>query len=98
MATPKNDYETRFWFEHSSGHRLYPYRLVNRDTGKATFRVAKAGTGANRKENQIELDDVEEVYRHVFGHGWSVRLRGQNPKLNGLYNAKGYSIVKTSES
>ncbi|WP_374012005.1 hypothetical protein [Pseudoxanthomonas koreensis] len=98
MAAPTNDLDTRFWFQHSNGQRLYPYRLVNRNTGKATFRVAKPGTGANRKENQIELDDVEDVYRHVFGHGWSVRLRGHDPKLNGLYNAKGYSIVRTSES
>lgn len=98
MGTPKHEVETRFWFQHSSGQRLYPYRLVNRDTGRATFRVAKPGTGANRKENQIELEDIEDVYRHVFGHGWSVRLRGHNPKLNGLYNAKGHSIVKTSES
>jgi hypothetical protein len=98
MKDPTNDIDPRFWFEHSSGQRLYPYRLVNRDTGRATFRVAEPGTGANRKKNQIELDDVEDVYRHVFGRGWSVRLRGHDPKFNGLYNAKGYSIVKTSES
>ncbi|MGY1408770.1 hypothetical protein ACW5EG_04210 [Luteimonas sp. A611] len=98
MAKPTNDIDPRFWFEHSSGQRLYPYRLLNRDTGKATFRVAKPGTGANRKENQLELHDVEDVYRHVFGHGWSVRLRGPDPKFNGLYNARGHSIVRTSES
>ncbi len=88
----------RFWFQHRNGERLYPYRLVNRDTGKATFRVARPGTGANRKHNQIELDDVEEVFRHVFALGYSVRLRGEDPKFNGLYNARGYSIARTSES
>jgi hypothetical protein len=93
-----NDIHLRFWFEHASGQRLYPYRLLNRDTGKATFRVAKPGTGANRKENQLELEDVEEVFRYVFGKGWSVRLRGQDPRFNGLYSQNGYSIARTSES
>jgi hypothetical protein len=93
-----SDYETRFWFEHQSGNRLYPYRLKNRDTGRSTFRVAKPGTGANRKENQSELDDVEEVFRHVFSLGYSVRMRGDDPKFNGLYARDGYSIVRTSES
>src|SRR5690606_8207335 len=98
MSHPHNVIDPRFWVEHSSGQRLYPYLLLNRDTGRATFRVAKPGAGANRKENQVELEDVEDVYRHVFGHGWSVRLRGRDPKFNGLYNAKGYSIIRTSES
>ena len=60
--------------------------------------MAKPGKGANLKENQIELDDVEEVFRHVFGLGHSVRLRGLDPKLNGLYSPNGHSIVRTSES
>lgn len=58
-----------FWFVHTNGERLYPYRVRNRDTGKATFRVARPGRAANRKEHQVELADVDEVFRHVFGHG-----------------------------
>lgn len=96
--TNTNGYDIRFWFLHRNGTRLYPYRLKNRDTGRATFRVAKPGTGANRKENQIELDDVEEVFRYVFGLGYSVRLRGADPKFNGLYSQHGSSISATSET
>lgn len=90
--------DTRFWFEHEKGIRLYPYRLKNRTTGRVMFRVAKPGTGANRNVNQIELDDVEDVFRHVFGMGYSVRMRALDAKFNGLYNKDGYSIVRTSES
>ena len=93
-----SDYHTRFWFQHESGKRLYPYRLRNRDTGRIAFRVAKPGAGANRKVNQVELDDVEEVFRHVFSLGYSVRMRGEDPKFNGLYARDGHSIVRTSES
>lgn len=61
------------------------------------FRVAPPGTGANRNENQTMLDDVDEVYRYVFGKGWSVRLCDENGENGGLYNKDGHSIVGTSE-
>ncbi len=91
-------FDTRFWFEHRKGIRLYPYRLKNNATGRIAFRVAKPGAGANRNFNQLELNDVEEVFRHVFGLGYSVRMRALDPRFNGLYNKDGYSIVRTSES
>ncbi|TZF90683.1 hypothetical protein [Cognatilysobacter lacus] len=88
----------RFWFEHQSGRRLFPYRSVERQTGRWAFRVAPPGTGANRVVNGQLLDDVEDVYRHVFGKGWSVRLCDADGKYDGLYNKDGHSIVRTSES
>lgn len=88
----------RFWFEHESGRRIYPYKSVERNTGRWAFRVAPPGTGANKKINQTLLDDVEEVYRHVFQKGWSVRLCDENGQFDGLYNKDGHSIVRTSES
>lgn len=87
----------RFWFQHQSGRRIYPYRSVERNSGRWAFRVAPPGTGANKTINQTLLDDVEEVYRHVFHKGWSVRLCDENGKYDGLYNKDGYSIVGTSE-
>jgi hypothetical protein len=93
-----NPIDLRFWFEHRNGKRLYPCRLTNQMTGRVAYRVARPGTGANRNENQIELDDVEEVFRYVFALGCSVRLRGHDPKFNGLYSPHGHSIVRTSES
>lgn len=87
----------RFWFKHESGRKLYPYRSVERHSGRWAFRVAPPGTGANRTENQTLLDDVEDVYRHVFGKGWSVRLCDADGKYDGLYNPGGHSIRGTSE-
>jgi hypothetical protein len=88
----------RFWFEHKSGRRLYPYKSVENNSGRWAFRVAPRGTGANLNINQTLLDDENEVYRHVFGKGWSVRLCDENGKFGGLYNKDGHSIIKTSES
>lgn len=86
-----------FWFEHSSGRKLYPYRSAERQSGRWAFRVAPPGTGANRTENQTLLEDVEDVHHFVFGKGWSVRLCDAEGKYNGLYNKDGYSIVRTSD-
>lgn len=88
----------RFWFEHKSGRRLYPYRSIERNSGRWAFRVAPPGTGANKKINQTLLDSEDEVFRYVFGKGWSVRLCGEDGKCDGLYNKDGYSIIGTSES
>jgi hypothetical protein len=87
----------RFWFKHVSGERLYPYKSKDQRTGRLAFRVAPGMTGANRVENQTQLDDVEEVYRHVFGKGWSVRLCSLDRTIEGLYSKDGYSIVSTSK-
>lgn len=87
----------RFWFQHESGRRLYPYKSIERRSGRWAFRVAPPGAGANKTINQTLLEDVEEVYRHVFGKGWSVRLCDENGQYDGLYNKDGYSIVGTSE-
>lgn len=87
----------RFWFEHESGRRLYPYRSTERNSGRWAYRVAPPGTGANKTINQTLLDDVDEVYHHVFDKGWSVRLCDEDGKYDGLYNKDGYSILGTSE-
>jgi hypothetical protein len=85
----------RFWFEHESGRRLFPQRQKNQQTGCALYRVGK-GAGANQVKNQLELDDIEDVYRHVFRHGWLVRMRAADG-WNGMYGKGGRSIVRTSE-
>src|SRR3546814_17573461 len=65
----------RFWFEHQSGKRLYPYKLRDLRSGRVAFRVAPGAAGANKVENQTQIDNEEEVFRHVFGLGWPVRMR-----------------------
>lgn len=94
----ENRISDRFWFEHESGKRLYPYKLQDRRSGRVAFRVARGAKGANKTINQTQLDDVDDVYRHVFGKGWSVRMRSIDRTVEGLYNKDGHSIVRTSES
>jgi hypothetical protein len=62
-----------------------------------TYRVAVGQAGANKVVNQVQLDDVEDVYRHVFGKNYSVRMCSVDGKTEGLYAKDGYSIVRTSE-
>src|SRR3546814_2820468 len=57
----------RFWFEHQSGKRLYPYKLRDLRSGRVAFRVAPGAAGANKVENQTQIDNEEEVFPHVFG-------------------------------
>ncbi len=88
----------RFWFQHSSGTRLYPCKVKDLRNGRIAFRVAPGAKGANKTVNQTQLDEADDVYRHVFGRGWSVRMRSLDGKIEGLYNKDGYSIVRTSET
>src|SRR3546814_5405589 len=87
-----------FWFEPQSGQRLSPYKLRDLRSGRVAFRVAPGAAGANKVENQTQIDNEEEVFRHVFGLGWSVRMRSLDGSLEGLYNKGGYrSEEHTSE-
>lgn len=88
----------RFWFEHQSGKRLYPYKLRDLCSGRVAFRIAPGAAGANKVENQTQVNGEEEVFRQFFGLGWSVRMRSLDGSIKGLYNKDGYSIVRTSES
>lgn len=98
MRQPTNRISQRFWFEHESGKRLYPYKLRDRRSGRVAFRVAPGAKGANKVENQTQLDDENEVFRHVFGKGWSVRMCSLDRTVDGLYSKDGHSIIRTSES
>ena len=89
---------TRFWFQHESGVRLYPYKVKHRRSGNVAFRVAPGRKGSNLTANQTELKDVEDVFRHVFGKGWAVRMCSMDRQVEGLFNKNGYSIVRTSET
>ena len=101
MTSNRDDLERldrSFWFIHKGKTKIYPYRLKSRQTGKIAFRVAPPGTGANLTKNQLQLDDVRDVIRHVFEHGWSVRMRSPDWEVDGLYNKDGYSISSHSMS
>lgn len=64
-----------FYLEHSSGARLYPVRMRNRDTGKLTFRISSRG---NTKAEGREIEDESELYRLVASGTYSVRVAALN--------------------
>lgn len=89
---------TRFWFEHKNGKRLYPYRQRDQVTRRHTFRVAEARAGNSRAKFEVQLDDIEEVYRYVFELGYAVRLKAMDGSSKALYSKTGHSITRTSET
>lgn len=80
-----------FYFEHDSGDRLFPVRLLNRSTGTQAYRVSRDG---NTKADHIELQDDQELLRHVRDLGYSARARCKESGRNGLYSPAGHSIVR----
>lgn len=83
------DHSELFYLEHESGDRLFPVRILNRTTGRRSFRVSPAG---NTKQDHIELDDEADVLRHVTELGFLVRARCPDSGRNGLYSAQGRNI------
>src|SRR3546814_1342992 len=86
----------RFWFEHQSGKRLYPYKLRDLRSGRVAFRVAPGAAGANKVENQTQIDNEEEVFRHVFGLGWSVRMRSLDGSRSEEHTSELQSLMRIS--
>src|SRR3546814_14188869 len=74
----------RFWFEHQSGKRLYPYKLRDQRSGRVAYGVAPGAAGANKAENQNHIDNEEEGHRHVVDIGRSVRKTTTNGSWGGL--------------
>ena len=93
----ENPISHRFWFEHETGVRLYPYRLLDRTTGRQYFQVTPDAKGPEQNKSQIQLDSEDEVFDHVFHKGWSVRMCSMDRSLRGLYNKESPSIVRTSK-
>jgi|GEM_PF-2089300 len=89
---------TRFWFEHKSGKRLFPYVLKDRITRRLTYRVAESRQGNSKAKYEVQLDDIEDVFRYVFDEGYVVRLKAMDGMFAALYSTTGRNIVRTSES
>lgn len=89
---------TRFWFEHKSGKRLFPYMLKDLTTRRLAYRIAESRNGNSKAKYEVQLDDIEDVFRYVFDEGYVVRLKAIDGSLAGLYSTTGRSIVRTSES
>lgn len=72
-----NRLDTSFWLEDSDGKLYFPARILNRQTGRATFRVSNKG---NLAASAIELTDVDAVADHVVRRGYSVRAVEQGKR------------------
>lgn len=82
-----------FYLIHSSGDKLYPYQLKNRETRELAFRVAAPGKRDAHGLSQ-ELTDISEVMSLVVEHGYSVRAKSLvDSARHGSYRLTGREIT-----
>lgn len=75
------NFSTKLVFHHSSGDRLYPVRMRNRDSGVNAFRIA---IGSNTKADHIEIENEEEINRAALA-GKKIRCSSLDRKRKGIY-------------
>lgn len=82
---------------HSSGVKLYPVRMKNRDTGTVAYRLSKKG---NTKPDSIEVVDEDDMILKVLEQGYAVRARTVEPNsqggISGLYKINQQAIYNYS--
>jgi hypothetical protein len=84
----------KFYLAHKEGHKLYPIRIKNRETGKLAFRVSEGGTRGNTKEIGLEITDENQVKNYVLKKGFAVRVSTVNKSVQGLYKVGQRSILE----
>jgi hypothetical protein len=65
-------FASTFHLVHRDGRKLVPVRMLNRDTGRVAFRVAKKG---NTKDGQLEIFDEDELLRLCETGQYQVRVQ-----------------------
>jgi len=74
-----SDLESGTWLRRLAvGHgddTRYPVAVMNRDTGRVSYRLSRPGEG-NKKSVAIETDDEETVIEAVLKKGYGVRVSG----------------------
>lgn len=93
-AENKNIFSNAFYLCHSSGDKLYPIKMKNRDTGAVAFRVSLKG---NTKTASIEVASDDEMKRYVLEHGYAVRASTLDKKRHGLFKVGQRSIESVVE-
>lgn len=66
--------DKRFVLVADNGDKLYPYKKVQRKTGRYGFALTKPGE-QDRKGQGTYTDRISEVIRRVVNEGWSVRVK-----------------------
>ena len=57
------------------------------------YRVAKSGDG-NTTDAEIACRDLDEVAQYVDAGGYSVRMKSDKPKVEGLYTSDQIEVVR----
>lgn len=83
-----------FYLEHKTGHKLYPVKVKNRESGVVAFRVSVGGKKGNTKEIGQEVHSEQELEKYVKELGYAVRAATKNGEIKGLYKIGHRSIVK----
>jgi len=84
----------KFYLAHKDGHKLYPIRIKNRESGNIAFRISEGGKGGNTKEAGLEVTDEEQVKDYVLNKGFAVRVSTVDKNIKGLYKVGHRSILK----
>jgi len=90
-------YSLKLEMIHSSGCKLYPCTVKDRDTGISLFRVTPPG-GGNKKEDALQVNETD-MLDYVIKHQYLVRcstlptITSVKDKRTGLYGLKKRSIV-----
>lgn len=82
---------TTFCLIHSTGTRLYPVQMRNRDTGRSEFRLSKGG---NTLADTIAVDDEATALKMVSSGQWAIRASSLDCKTQGLYKVGCRSVPR----
>lgn len=82
---------TTFCLIHSTGTRLYPVRMRNRDTGRTAFRLSKGG---NTLAESVEIEDEANAFEMVNSGQWAIRAASLDSKVQGLYKVGLRSVLR----
>lgn len=84
----------KFYLAHKDGHKLYPIRVKNRETGNLAFRISEGGKGGNTKQVGLEISDENQLKDYVINKGFAVRVATVDKSVKGLYKVGQRSILK----
>ena len=84
----------KFYLLHKDGHKLYPIRVKNLETGKHTFRVSEGGKRGNTKDAGLEISDENQLSDYVLNKGFAIRASTLDKSVKGLYKVGQRSIIK----
>jgi hypothetical protein len=83
-------YATRLALVLHSGHKVYPVRVKNLDTGATAFRISN---GSNKKVDTVEVSDEYRMIQMVLEDRRPVRCRSLDRQVDGIYGLGRRSVA-----